>query len=238
MLDITSPQPKPTALYFRNIKRARLGQVRKALRQMFTNPWAVLGLSFIGKSVIEILCHEGLVDQVVGKLRLIGATHIRNMDIFGDNLKKMSKNDTRDRAATNLERAHQRFERLVATCTNAAAKSWYAKQANEAELRLAQIYQTAHDVETSVSDDSGYDSNELAEANNVEENIDHMDVEPAGPKAPTTSNDAPTNRGREEEVDEIQPDFSKMQQRARATTSLHKKMETSDDQACDAPQTN
>ena len=88
MLNIQSPEPKPTALYFRNIKRARLGQVRKALRQMFTHPWAVLGLSFIGQSVIEIVCHFGLRDQVIAKLRLLGASHIRNFDVFGNNMKK------------------------------------------------------------------------------------------------------------------------------------------------------
>ena len=161
MLDIQSPQPKPTALYFRNIRRARLGQVRKALRQMFTHPWAILGLSFIGKSVIEIVCHEALVNQIVAKLRLTGASHIKSMDVFGDNLKKLSNKENRDRGTLNLERAQKRFERLVQTCTNPAAKSWYNRQAQEAERRLAGIYQRAHDVETSVSDESGYDSNEV-----------------------------------------------------------------------------
>ena len=33
MLDIKSPEPTPIALYFRNIRPNRLGQVRKALRQ-------------------------------------------------------------------------------------------------------------------------------------------------------------------------------------------------------------
>ena len=161
MLDISSPEPKPTAVYFRNIKRSRLGQVRKALKQMFTHPWAILGLSFIGKSVIEIVCHQGLADQVVAKLRLIGATHIKNMDVFGDNLKKLQNREGANRNTLNLERAQQRFERLVSTCINSAAKAWYSKQAAEAERRLAEIYNLAHDVETSVSNDSGYDSNEV-----------------------------------------------------------------------------
>ena len=164
LLDIQTPAPTPTALYFRNIRRARLGQLRKALRQMFTHPWAVLGLSFIGKSVIEIVCHKGLADQIVAKLRLIGATHIKNMDVFGDNLKKKTSAPTGDRLTANLERAHQRFQRLVSTCTSTTAKSWYAKQAAEAEKRLAAIYQKAHDVETSVSEDSGYDSEDVITA--------------------------------------------------------------------------
>ena len=91
---------------------------------MFTHPWAILGLSFIGQSVIEIVCHEPLVHQVVGKLRLVGASHIKNMDVFGDNLKKLSPKDTRNRGTLNLERAQQRFERLVETCVNPAARAW------------------------------------------------------------------------------------------------------------------
>ena len=161
LLDISGPEPVPTAVYFRNIRRNRLGQVRKALRQMFSHPWAVLGLSFIGQSVIEIVCHQGLVDQVVGKLRLLGATHIKNLNVFGDNLKKTPISSSNDRATANLERAHKRFERLVNTCTNKSAKTWYARQLEEADKRLAVIYQRAHDVETSTSEDSGYDSDEI-----------------------------------------------------------------------------
>ena len=195
LLDIQSPEPKPTALYFRNIRRARLGQVRKALRQMFTHPWAVLGLSFIGQSVIEIVCHEALVHQVVGKLRLIGASHIKNMDVFGDNLKKMSQKDNRNRAALNLERAQQRFERLVETCVNPAAKQWYNKQAEEAERRLAQIYQRSHDVETDVSEESGYESNEV-------ETDETMN--PAEPSS-NMPNDTQATSDMDEGLDEIQP---------------------------------
>ena len=199
MLDIQSPQPKPTALYFRNIRRARLGQVRKALRQMFTHPWAVLGLSFIGKSVVEIVCHESLVDQVVAKLRLVGASHIKNLNVFGDNMKKLSQKDQRNRFTLNLERAHQRFERLVQTCTNSAAKMWYTKQAQEAERRLAEMYQIAHDVETSVSDDSGYESNEV----DRDETMSGTEGQPEcqGKPEEITSSPSPTDI----DTDEIQP---------------------------------
>ena len=186
MLDIKSPEPTPMALYFRNIRRNRLGQVRKALRQMFPHPWAVLGLSFIGRSVIEIVCHKGLADQIVAKLRLIGATHIKNMDVFGDNLKKRPSTQKGDRTTANLERAHQRFERLISTCTSPAAQSWYKKQAAEAEKRLAAIYQQAHDIETSVSEDSGYESDDIVIAPR-RASSDSMVVEPP------LSSDTPEN---------------------------------------------
>ena len=205
MLEIQSPAPKPTALYFRNIKRARLGQVRKALRQMFTHPWAVLGLSFLGQSVIEIVCHSGLCDQVVGKLRLIGATHIRNLDVFGDNLKKKTiLKDAPARQTTNLEPAHSRFERLVSTCTNAAAKSWYRQQAEEAEKRLARIYQAAHDVETSVSEDSGYDSQDISNstlADTPRPELTPMDVDNRdGAAASSEANTQPVTSVEEDEI--------------------------------------
>ena len=195
MLDIQTPEPKPIALYFRNIKRTRLGQVRKALRQIFTHPWAVLGLSFLGQSVIEIVCHSGLCDQVIAKLRLIGAAHIRNLNVFGDNMKKTSGKDSRARQTANLERAQSRFERLVSTCTNSAAKAWYRKQAETAEARLAQIYQSAHDDETTVSEDSGYESSEVVIPTVPDSSspaLERMEVEtpggsPAAPQQPASS---------------------------------------------------
>ena len=39
---IYRPNPRPTALYFRNIRRVQLGVVRKALRNMQLPPWALL----------------------------------------------------------------------------------------------------------------------------------------------------------------------------------------------------
>ena len=184
LLEISSPEPKPVAVYFRNIKRARLGQVRKALRQMFTHPWAVLGLCFVGKSVLEIVCHEGLVDQLVAKLRIIGATHLRKFDIFGDNLKNTPQSDTGDRQLANLERAQARLQRLIETCPNRFAKSWYSKMAKEVETRVAAKYQAAHDDETSVSSESGYDTEDVVEASPTAAGPSNMDVEPSVEASP------------------------------------------------------
>ena len=184
LLEISSPEPKPVAVYFRNIKRARLGQVRKALRQMFTHPWAVLGLCFVGKSVLEIVCHEGLVDQLVAKLRIIGATHLRKFDIFGDNQKNTPQSDIGDRQLANLEHAQARLQRLIDTCPNRFAKSWYSKMAKEVETRVAAKYQAAHDDETSVSSESGYDTEDIVEASPTVAGPSDVDVEPSVEASP------------------------------------------------------
>ena len=186
LLNIATPEPKPVALYFRNIKRAPLGHVRKALRQMFGHPWATLGLSFIGHSVLEIICHSGLVNEIVAKLRIVGAMHLKKFDIFGDNLKKSTASSSSERTTANLERAQARLERLVATCTNRFAKSWYSAKLQEAESRVGAKYNAAHDEETSVSDASGYDSDEVVMATDAPQpatTSQAMDIVPPDPSA-------------------------------------------------------
>lgn len=179
LLTISGPEPRPTALYFRNIRRARLGQVRSALRCMFPHPWAVLGLSFIGQSILEIVCHTGLADQIVAKLRVIGALHLKNFDIFGDNLKKQRPDTNKDRIVCNLEKAQSRLQRLSDTCTSPAAKTWYSRQAAVAEQRIASVYRLAHDVETSVSDASSDSSDPEYSPDTASHTSDDMSDQPA-----------------------------------------------------------
>ena len=214
LLDLRPTEPKPVALYFRNIKRARIGQVRKALRQIFNHPWAVLGLSFIGNSVLEIVCHEGLTDQIIAKLRIIGAMHLKKFDIFGNNMKKSISGKSTNIELRNLERAHARLERLVKTCTQPAAKTWYAAKYKAVEELLAARYSAAHDDETSVSSDSGYIS---SQAHDVSE----PDVE----MVPHKRNEGNGDEGNPEDV--ITPVVS--------TTPV---MSTEEQMACETPQSN
>ena len=214
LLDLCPTEPKPVALYFRNIKRARIGQVRKALRQIFNHPWAVLGLSFIGNSVLEIVCHKGLTDQIIAKLRIIGATHLKKFDIFGNNMKKSISGKSNNIELRNLERAHARLERLVKTCTQPAAKTWYAAKYKSAEELLAARYSVAHDDETSVSSDSGYTSSET-------QDVPQPDVEMTLHK----SNDEDGDEGNPEDV--ITPVVSETPRKS-----------TEEQMACDSPPSN
>lgn len=160
---IYRPKPKPTSVYFRNIKRAQLGVVRKALRNMQLPPWALLGLSFIGQSVLEIVCDEGHVAQLTVKLRLLGASEVKNFEIFGDNLKKVPTSAKIDRARSNIEKAKMRLTRLVATSTNDSAKAWYATKIDEADDRLDKLGDDTT-LDTQPNEKTRDDANDIVES--------------------------------------------------------------------------
>ena len=133
---IYRPKPRPTAVYFCNIRRVQLGVVRKALRNMQLPPWALLGLSFIGQSVLEIVCDQSHVAQLTVKMKLLGAAEVKNFDMFGDNLKKTPGTESRARHRANIDKAQTRLVRLIATSSNEAAKAWYSVKVAHAESLL------------------------------------------------------------------------------------------------------
>ena len=139
LIEIIPPKTSPTAIYFRKIKRVQLGVVRKALRSLDLPPWAVLGLSFIGQSVLEVVCDERLASQLIVKLTLLGAAHIKDFDIFGDNLKKNPNTDTEEKLKANVEKVIYRLKKLISTSNNEAAKKWYSEKLSEAEKRLLEF---------------------------------------------------------------------------------------------------
>lgn len=63
-------EPKPTAMYFKNIRRGPVGLVRKALIHSFPT-WTLLGLSFIGGSVLEIITDVRLRNRLVATLNIM-----------------------------------------------------------------------------------------------------------------------------------------------------------------------
>ena len=113
-------------------------------------------------------------------MKIIGATHLRNFDIFGDNMKKMSQTSRNDRNVANLEKAHKRLERLKATCKNPSALSWYSSKFDEVDQKLVAVYSVAHDVEDSGSEESGYRSSDV-------EDLTPTEIIPNGGDRHTTS---------------------------------------------------
>ena len=138
-IEIMSPKPSPTAVYFRKIKRAQLGVIRQSLGNLNLPPWAMLGLSFIGQSVLEVLCDKKQVPQLIVKLTLLGAQHIKEFDIFAGNLKKKSNTGNGNKMKANAEKVKHRLKKLLSTTTNATAKSWYTEKLSEAEKRLSNL---------------------------------------------------------------------------------------------------
>ena len=72
-------KPAPVPVYFGGIPRGPVGKLRKMLRECLPK-WSILNISFIGNSVTEILCHEPMLDHLVGGLKLLGYRHIPSYD--------------------------------------------------------------------------------------------------------------------------------------------------------------
>lgn len=74
-------EPRPTAIYFRNVRRGLLGMIQKAIRE-FLPSLALLGLDFIGSSVLEVITDAGLVERTGATLKLMEIVQIPNVYIF------------------------------------------------------------------------------------------------------------------------------------------------------------
>jgi len=71
----TAPKPVPTAIYFANLPRGPIGALRRALLECLPK-WSVLSISFIGRSITEILCHQDLTEQLISDMTLLGYKHL------------------------------------------------------------------------------------------------------------------------------------------------------------------
>ena len=72
-------KPKPVPVYLGGVPRGPIGKLRAELRKCLPK-WSILHISFIGNSATEILCHEPLVDKLVGGMKLLGFRHMPNFD--------------------------------------------------------------------------------------------------------------------------------------------------------------
>lgn len=85
--------PNITPVYFKNIRRGPLGQLRRALRESLPAR-SVLGLSFIGGPILEVLCDERLQHQFIATLRIAGIRHIPKFDIVNEGRKRTWRTET------------------------------------------------------------------------------------------------------------------------------------------------
>lgn len=134
-------KPKPIGLYFKNIRLGSLGMIRKALRECLPS-WALLGLDFVGSSILEVVTDQNLKDRVVATMKLIGIAHIPKFDVFESALRShQSKEKRADNTKRNLDAAIYRFQRNVGKAKNHWALSWYELQVEEAQRRLTGMAQ-------------------------------------------------------------------------------------------------
>lgn len=154
-IDIEKPTIVP--IYFKNIKRCRIGPLRAALRQILPS-WAVLGLSFVGGSILEVLSDIKLESRVVHLMKVINVRQVRGFNILRDGVKKEVKED--DVYLKNVQAAKRRFARCIQTCRSEYAKDWYSRQVDRCHEILQTIQSREIEAEKSVIENGNEDRSE------------------------------------------------------------------------------
>ena len=123
------------SVYFGRIRRGPVGQLRKALRECLPSS-AVVGISFIGSSLCEILTDARMKDRLVRTMKALGFSEEDSFDPYGDAMKKerVLKNQG-DRRRLNLEACAARWNRAAQGTLHLDARKWYLGKAAEAERR-------------------------------------------------------------------------------------------------------
>ncbi len=142
-------QPKVEAFYFRNIRRSPLGRLRAALRQSLP-AWAILGLSFIGGSVLEVLCDCRLQHQLIATLKIAGIQNIKLFDILNDGLKR--EGNHQQNPLNNLRAARRRLGQCAHKARNVFAKEWYTNQEHRVRTAIYELIGEQSESESQTED--------------------------------------------------------------------------------------
>jgi len=139
-------EPRVTAVYLKNVQGGPIGTVRRSLRESLPS-WALLGLSFLGGSILEVVTADAQKARLVHTMRLMGIQELTAFSIFDDSLKKLKSgihNDERTRR--NVEKVQQRMRKIISGSQSMYAWRWYDQQLQEAERRLDALPRTAMDA--------------------------------------------------------------------------------------------
>ena len=115
-----SEKPKPVPVYFGGVPRGPIGKLRAELRNCLPK-WSILHLSFIGNSATEILCHEPLVDKLVGGMKLLGFRHMPNYNP----LKEKNTDDATLRGKVNC---YNRWRWGAESSYSEVSRQWFKEQ--------------------------------------------------------------------------------------------------------------
>lgn len=180
-------KPQPVAVYFKGIRRGPLGQVRAALRQSLAN-WALLDLSFIGSSVLEIITDKAQRVRLVETLKHLGLHEIKDFDMIGGAMKARRHGESEEEMAKkNTEKAIARMQHCMTTTRSQAARNWYKETIQVAKNKMTQFNTTDGEVASGnatasnkakdQSTESGSQVEATADTENTNENRNNNAIE-------------------------------------------------------------
>lgn len=132
-------EPRPMAVYFKNIRRGHPGVIRAVIREYLPS-WALLGLHFIGSSVLEIVTDERLKDRTISTLKIIGITQIPNFDNLATAPNRAGPGESsRNQRKGQLKSAAYQMQRNIGKTHKKWAASWYKAALKEVTDKLREI---------------------------------------------------------------------------------------------------
>ena len=143
------------ARYFSGFKRGPYKQLVSLLRNATTNR-AVIAISFIGKSILEIVTPENEADRLVIGLEAIGYRHLTKFELTKDAIPTLKVMSDEERKRKNLELALSRYERAAQNCHSHWAAKWYKKQEKRiCDLILCESFGSAMVIDSNAGEESG-----------------------------------------------------------------------------------
>ena len=115
------------ARYFSGFKRGPYKQLIALLRNAMRNR-AVIEISFIGKSILEIVTPKNEADRLVIGLEAIGYRHLSKLDPTKNAIFTSKFMSAEERKKKNLGLALSRYERAAKNCHSHWAAKWYKQQ--------------------------------------------------------------------------------------------------------------
>ena len=135
--------PAMEARYFSGFKRGSYKQLISLLRNATRNR-AVVAISFIGKSILEIVTPKNEADRLVIGLEAIGYRHLSKFEPTKNAISTLKVMSAKERKRKTLELALSRSEREAQNCHSHCTAKWYKQQEKRIrDLILCESFESA-----------------------------------------------------------------------------------------------
>ncbi|CAN8066149.1 unnamed protein product [Agarophyton chilense] len=120
------------------MKRGPIGKYRRAITTAIP-PRTLYGISFVGRSIGELIVQESIVDRTIVTMRALGFRHLPNIDPVIDTRFHNRDLSTEDSIHRNASACAARYHRCTKT-SNPVAKQWYTEAGNRLHARFPAIF--------------------------------------------------------------------------------------------------
>lgn len=136
-------KPKPGAVYFKIVRRGPICATRTALRQSLPS-CAVLGLSFVGGSMLEIIPDGRLKDRLITTLEALSLQEVPKFDVYAATAKAREEHTSTEKGdMNNVHMVVKRMNECINTSRKVFARKWYETTKNKAEEVLESMANAA-----------------------------------------------------------------------------------------------